>query len=251
MKVKRFCFFIAITFLLFILAYPVVGQDQQSGYITVVKLKDGSVIEGTLTEFRDGEFIKMRIGENEITLKYESIRNIKHKNRSFNRTYSFSENGLYHHSSLGLLPGFISAGNPVLGVQIDHSSGWLFHRLLGAGLNLGISNYDPQSREVFYTLAGEIRGYLLSQGLSPYYALRGGYGFTHRGSNFLEARGGYYLHPALGLRFSGWQTGNVTAELGMAFQKAHFKQQTEWWDRSIIEKDVRYQRITLKIGIQF
>lgn len=233
------------------MSVPVFGQNAGDEYVTEVKLKDGSVIEGRLTEYRDGEYIRLQIGEAEITIKFESIRQIKHKNRSVSRTYAFRETGWYHHTSAGVLPGFISAGNPVVGAEIDHSSGWLFNRNFGAGLHAGVSNYDPQSAAVFYSLAGELTGFLMKQNFSPYYAIRSGYGFTRKGNTFVEASGGYFLHPALGFRFTGMKTANITAELGLAFQKGYFKQQTDWWDRSIIEKNVRYQRISMKIGILF
>ena len=69
------------------------GFSQQDSYLTIVKLKDGSVLEGKLTEFKDGEFIKMNIGDNLITIKYESIKSIKHKNLDFARSYNFEEKG--------------------------------------------------------------------------------------------------------------------------------------------------------------
>ena len=244
--IKHISFFVLLFLLTSHLAF-----GQQDDYITIVKLKDGSVFEGQLKEYVDGEYIRMDVGENQITIKQSSIKYIKHKNLGAIKAYSFNERGLYHHSSIGFLPGFISAGNPVLGIGIDHSSGFMFSRLLGAGLNLGVHNYDPSSKEVFYTLSAEMRGYLMPKNFSPYYVLRAGYGFTHAGQTFLEANGGFEANPALGLRFTGNGGANLTAEIGMMFQNAYFKEQTEWWDRSILEKDVRYQRFNLKIGILF
>lgn len=224
---------------------------QQDEYITRVKLKDGSVLEGKLTEYVDGEYIKMNLGENQITINQSSIKSIKHTNLSAGRKYEFKEVGLYNHTSVGFLSGFISAGNPVLGIGIDHSTGYLFNKYAGAGLNFSVLNYDPGYREVFYTLSAEFRGYIFSQKLSPYYLVRSGYGFAHGGESFLEADGGFYMNPAIGFRFTGKKSANFTAEIGLNFQNAHFKQQTDWWDRSILEKDVRYQRFNIKIGILF
>lgn len=245
--IKQILLFLILTFLL--VNSSVFGQLDD--YITRVKLNDGSILEGRLTEYVDGEYIKMNIGESQITIKHSSIKSIKHKNLTSVKDYTFKEKGFYHHSSVGFLPGFISAGNPVLGLEIDHSSGYLFNRYAGAGLNLSVMNYDPLSKEVCYTLAAELRGYLLNKYISPYYLLRSGYGFTHAGESFLEANGGFFINPAIGLRLTGKKTANVTVEIGLAFQKAHYKQQTEWWDRSVIEKDVIYQRFNLKLGILF
>lgn len=237
--------------MLFLLVGSTVLVGQQDAYLTKVKLNDGSVLEGRLTEYVDGEYIKMNIGESEITIKHSSIKSIRHEKARSPRDYKFREEGWYHHSSAGFLPGFISAGSPVLGVEIDHSSGYQLNRFLGAGINLAATAYNPFHNESTYSIAGEVRGYLLENYLSPYYAIRGGYGFVMRGENFLEANGGYYINPAIGLRLTGKSRLNLTTEIGFNFQQAHFKYETEWWDRSIIEKDVLYRRLTLKLGILF
>ena len=154
---------------------------------------------------------------------------------------------------MGLLPGFISAGNPVVGMGVDHSVGYMFNKNVGAGLNLGIINYNaPLSKEVFYSLSAEFRGYVLNRYLSPYYLLRSGYGFTHAGETFDEANGGLFLNPAIGLRFTGKKYANFTAEIGLCFQNAYFKHRaSDWWGRSVVEKDIRYQRFNIKFGILF
>jgi hypothetical protein len=224
---------------------------QQDEYITQVRLKDGSVLEGKMTEYVDGEYIRMDIGGSEITIRQSSVKYIKHKNLSSIREYAFQESGYYHHSSLGLMPGFISPGNAVLGATLDHSSGYLFNRYAGAGLNLGMMNYSPFYGEVIYSLAAEFRGYLLGKYFSPYYLLRSGYGFNFKGERFLEADGGLFLNPAIGVRLTGKQSVNITAEIGLSFQHAHYRYETQWWDRSIIEKDVRYQRFIMKLGVLF
>lgn len=237
--------------ILFVLLGGSVLFGQHDNYLTRVKLKDGSVLEGRMTEFVEDEYIKMNIGESEITIKHSSIKSIKHQKARSLKEYKFREEGWYHHTSAGFLPGFISAGSPVLGVEIDHSSGFLFNRFLGAGINIAATAYNPFHNESTYSLAGELRGYLLENYLSPYYAIRGGYAFVFGGDNFLEANGGYFVNPAIGLRLTGKNGPNLTAEIGLNFQDAHYKYETQWWDRSIIEKDVLYRRLTLKLGLLF
>jgi hypothetical protein len=238
-------------FFILLLTAITASAQQNEGYITKVKLNDGSVLEGQMTEYVDGEYIKMNIGESQITIKQSSIRSITHKNLSNIRQYTFREIGYYHHSSIGLMPGFISSGNAVLGATLDHSSGYLFNRFAGAGLNLGIMNYDLVSGEAIYSLAAEFRGYLLNQYFSPYYLVRSGYGFNFKGERFLDAEGGLFLNPAIGMRLTGKQSVNVTVEIGISFQNAYYQYETQWWDQSIIEKDVRYQRFTMKLGVLF
>lgn len=240
-----------ILFLFLMLLTTGVISAQQDEYITKVKLKDGSELEGKLTEYVDGEYIKMNIGDNPITIKHSSIKSIKHKSLGKYREYAFRENGFYHHTSVGLLPGLISSGNPTIGLELDHSSGYLFNRYFGAGLNVGLMNYYPLHQEVIYTLSAEARGYLLDQYFSPYYRLHTGYGFNIKGEDFLEADGGFFINPAMGIRLTGKKSVNITAEIGVNFQKAYYRYQTDWWDRSIIDKNVRYQRFMIKIGVLF
>jgi len=230
-----------------------IGTLSAQDYITVVKLNDGSVFEGQLTEYVEGEYIKMDLGHSEITIKASSIKQIRHRNLKVPETsYDFEEKGLYHHTSVGLLPGYLSANNAVIGMEIDHTSGFLFNRYLGTGLNIGVHNYNPASREVIYSLAAEMRGYLLANNLSPYYLLRTGYGYAHKGEGFEEARGGFFFNPGIGFRFGGRKSFNFTAEFGLQFQDAFLKyENTSWWDRGVIEKEVRYQRFNLKIGLLF
>jgi len=236
-----------ILVLLFSLA--VNAQDESS--LVVVKLKDGSVLEGQLKEYKDGEYIKMSIGGSPITINFDSIKNIRHKNARYSKAYSFNEKGVYHHSSLAFLPGYQSPGESLLGMSLDHSSGYLFNRWIGAGLNFGVYNYNVGTREVIYALSAEARGYLLKRNLSPYYLFKAGYGYAHKGSSFLEADGGFFVNPSLGFRFNGNSGANLTAEIGLSFQKAYLKQQTDGWNRAILEKDLIYQRFNFKIGILF
>ena len=238
--------------LLLIISAISIAKAQEYEYLTVVKLKDGSVLEGQMTEYREGEFIKMNIGQNDITIKFESIKHIKHKSLSSGNPYSFKEDGFYHHSSVAFLPGYVSVDNEVMGVGIDHTSGYLFNRWFGAGLNLGINNYLPANRELFYTVAAEARGYLMKKNLSPYYVVRTGYGFAHKSARMIEAKGGYFLNPSIGLRFTAKRSFNLSTEIGVNFQNGYFKWQNDgWWDRSIFEKDVWYRRFNLKFGILF
>jgi len=227
------------------------GFSQNDTFQTIVKLKDGSVFEGKLIEYKDGEFIKIKSGNQLITINHESIKNIKHRNQNYKKVYSFKETGLYLHTSFGFLPGYASANNPVLGLNLDHSTGYQLARSMGVGLNLGIANYVPLSREVFYSLAAEIRGYFLQQNFSPYYLLKAGYGFTNKGNTFIEANGGLFLNPSIGFRLGGRKSANFTTEIGLSFQKGYFKQQSDWWDRSIIEKDILYKRFNIKFGMLF
>lgn len=237
--------------LLFVLGLPFYGLNAQMDSYTIVKLQDGSIFEGQLIEYHDGDHIVLDIGNNQISIKAENIRSIKHKYNSIQKPYGFKEKGHYHNSSLGFLPGYFSGEMSSLGVALDHSSGYLFNRWFGAGLNIGIYNYDAESMEVIYSLAAEIRGYLLEKNITPYYVLKSGYGFNFKGQRFLETNGGLFVNPGLGLRFGGNNGANFTTEIGLVFQDAYFKQQSGWWDRSVIEKDIRYQRFNLKFGILF
>ena len=59
------------------------GFSQNDAFRTIVKLKDGSVFEGQLIEYKDGEFIKIKSGDQLITINHDSVKNIKHRNKYF------------------------------------------------------------------------------------------------------------------------------------------------------------------------
>lgn len=245
MKVSKYIWILLLMF------FSITGINAQQDSYTIVKLKDGSIFEGQLLEYYDGDYIVLDIGNNQINIKSDNIRSIKHKYLAKDRPYLFKTTGLYHNSSLGFLPGYLSGRTNVFGIELDHTSGYMFNRWLGVGLNLGIYNYSTESREILYSFAAEIRGYLLEKNISPYYSFKSGYGFNFKGNQFLDTGGGLFMNPGIGMRFGGSNSANFTLELGLVFQDAYFKQQSDWWDRSILEKDVRYQRFNLKFGILF
>lgn len=234
------------------------SSAQQNDFISIVYLKDGSVLEGKMIEFRENQYIKMDLGGNEVTISYSSIQKIKHKSLAARSgpVYSFRNKGLYNQTSLGFLPGRISS-ETVMGIELDHSLGYLLDRRLGFGLNLGIANYDQGTNDIYYVLAGEVRGFLFEKNFSPYYAFKGGYGFIHMDETFIEANGGYYFNPSFGYRFSGSSNVSFALEGGLTFQKGYYKQDLSsfWWGvprgSDFVERDILYRRFTLKLGILF
>ncbi|HAQ37040.1 MAG TPA: hypothetical protein DCX89_04340 [Saprospirales bacterium] len=247
---------LAYLIMLFFLTSSV--RAQQNDFISIVYLKDGSVLEGKMTEFRENQFIKMDLGGNEVTISYASIQKIKHKNLAARSAsvYGFKEKGLYNQTSLGFLPGKVSTES-LVGLEFDHSIGYLLNRWLGLGLNLGLATYDQGSNDIYYSVSGECRGYLLAKNFSPYYTLKGGYGFINADESFLEANGGYFFNPSLGYRFSGRSNVSFILEGGLTFQKGYYKQDLNsfWWGGTrgsdFIEKDILYRRISIKMGVLF
>lgn len=241
-----------------IIFITVKGIAQNAEFISIVYLKDGSVLEGRMTEFRENQYIKMDLGGNEVTISYDSIQKIRHKSLSnkMNSIYKVREKGLYNQTSLGFLPGTISSVAS-LGLELDHSAGYLFNRWLGLGLNLGVANYDEESNDIYYSLAGECRGYFLGKNSSPYYAMRLGYGFINKNETFLESNGGYFVNPALGYRFFSGNKISFMLETGLAFQKGYYKQDLNFWwwggttGQNYVEKDILYRRFSLKLGVLF
>jgi len=98
----------------------------------------------------------------------------------------------------------------------------------------------------------ELRGYFTKRIKSPYYTVKGGYGFALKDEddNITEAKGGYMIHPAVGIRLSADEDLNVLLDIGYKFQKATFK--TEFpWGQDFFEKDITFKRLTLRLGLIF
>ncbi len=215
---------------------------------------DGSVLKGEITEW-NVEFISMRMLSGlEIKIDAELVRKVVSRNvpKSVNgrrggieRTYSFKEEGIYHVTTAAM-----SAG-PAAGVGITHAVGYRFSRLLGLGAGIGAEAYEVGSGNQIVPLFLEARGFFMKQKISPYYALRAGYGFslTNSETNITETKGGRMFGAELGYRFGGARFVNFFAGVGVHFQKATYKY--EWpWEEAFTDV-VDHRRTELKIGVIF
>jgi hypothetical protein len=257
-----------MSLLLFCAFFGVVALSQNESKsdapksITVVTLKNGSVLEGELLEYDAEGALKLRLANGVIvTFLHTQIDHLKHRYLGGRgaKPYAFRESGYYFHSSLSSSFERDVYDDLVPAVGLEQVAGYQFSRWIGAGLGAGLHTMNAFDGPVFIPVFAEARGYFLKKRVSPYYAMQLGYAFplTSSGQNLLKARGGMLLHPAAGFRFGGSEHLNFTLDFGIRFilnTKLTYEEELFWSssiEPSIVELDKSYIRSTLRFGLLF
>lgn len=225
----------------------------------VVYLRSGSIFRGQIEAYEHGKELKLRLDESRVVIfAAKDIRRIiqlanesEDEKNNFKSEYAFREKGLYFHSAIGYIGGNNLFGNYTDGFNVHAQGGYQFHRLIGAGLGIGVDYYNIGLGSIL-PIYGTARGYLKRTNVSPYYQLAAGYGFPIANANnrFAKTEGGYYFSPELGFRFGGSSEANFTMGLGLTWQKAAYT--TSFGDA--ISKNVdnyTFRRFNFKIGVLF
>lgn len=236
----------------------------------VVYLKDGSVLKGLIVNYEQGATLTFELQNGEKILvqdaeiakivqdvrepkanSYDELINGSKKAKPKEQVYEFKERGFYNAMMLGSL-NTRAASEFRMGLSFHNVSGFQFSRWLGIGLGLGVETYGTDDDEVIYPVFAEFRGYLSKKIKAPYYSFGAGYGFmtTNEKEFITEARGGWMLHPAIGIRFSAKKRTNLTADIGYKFQKAYFRRDFNFTG-DIEIRDVLYQRLVIRVGLLF
>ncbi len=242
----------------------------KGGLTDVVYLKDGSVLKGLIVNYQQGGALNFELENGEVIViqdaeiarivqdvmtpkakSYDELMNARSKAKPKEQVYAFRERGFYNAMALGSL-NTRAANEFRMGLSFHNISGFQFSRLFGAGLGVGIETYGTDDDEVIYPVFAEFRGYLTKKIKAPYYAFSGGYGFmaTNKKEFITEARGGWMLHPAIGMRFSSKKQTNLTADIGYKFQKAYFRRDFNF-NGDIEIRDILYQRLIIRVGLLF
>lgn len=227
-------------------ALHLAGGNKLIGQITAVKPGDTLVFQawsGTIFEIPRKEVIR-------IVQKCREKRGVARGPR----VYSFKENGWYHHTRGSVLVGQAYYGGNNIGVQVQHSSGWMFSRLLGAGLGTGIEQFDPGGSDAaVYPIFAELRGYLQPKPLTLFYNLGAGWGFAgqssgERGGYTDSWRGGWLAQGEIGYRIGN----HFTIHGGIRLQRKYRDwTSNNWWGPSDERGTDRilHQRFILGLGL--
>lgn len=238
------------------------AQDslKQEPIVDVVLLKDGSRLTGTIVrwdlargmEFKLATGAVINIPKEEITRVYQDTQFTPNVERDPGlymtrpRPYAFKEEGLYNTFSVFL--DFSTNG----GAGLHYSVGHKFNKLLGVGIGTGFESHDFNYTRNIVPLYAEARGYFLSQKITPYYAVKMGYGFALESpeNGTLDAKGGFRFSPEMGIRFGG-RSVNYYMGLEYILQNATFTN-TDWWGSQGEFTDViSYRRMELRMGLVF
>ena len=258
---KLFIFFLCI---LFNLQFAF-GQEVTLNTQDWVYTYTGNVYKGEIIEFVRGDYLVIKIKDGDITLLEKDIRKIVQKKSKYSpksvysnykfREYGFKEEGFYMSFDFATLSG------SEFGSGVSAGFGFMKNRLFGFGLGLGadVLKFDSfqfdqgfQDTELVYPVFGEVRGYFFENWASPYYNFRAGYAFAipNESRDLIKASGGLFVNPGIGIRTGGRKGINMIYEVGYRFQEASFK----WEDSNtsdIINRDVKYNRLVVKVGMVF
>ena len=229
----------------------VIAIGQEIAYYDVIKTHNGFTFQGQIVEW-DKEKKIVLLTDQGVRMQFAAgeIKKIKQKPRKpeagLAKPYNFQEEGFYHLFNLG-----ISSG-PDAGISVTHAIGLQLNRWLGIGVGAGYENYELDEGKRIIPVFAEARGYALKENISPYYAVRVGYGFalTNPEQFWTDADGGFLFNPEIGYRFGASSTMNFTIGLGAKLQNATFTREWEWSDE--INVDVlKYRRFEVKFGAIF
>lgn len=263
---KAFSFLLMklFTLLLFFVAglsIPVHGQSDAlpSNMVDIVWLKDGSKLTGTILRWDLSKNMELRLATGAlIVIPQTDIQKVMQDTPfSFDekdqyrvrgpRPYDFKEVGWYHNAS-----GFLNVSY-MGGAGFHYAMGYRFSRMLGIGFGAGIESNDFTSFRSIIPVYAEARGFFLPKKITPYYALKLGYGIALRDipNGTLEAKGGIHISPELGVRFG---SGAVSYYAGLEYkiQNATFVWDGwDWTGSTRITDKVSYRRLELRTGLLF
>ena len=252
-------------FLSFIMVQTVSGQNDVPQIVDVVWLKDGSRLRGVIIkwELERGMEFRLLTGAVVVIAKKDIDRVMQDvpidtgtepHNYSFvkeHRVYSFKEEGWYQNTS-----GFINFSFSG-GAGIHHAMGYRFSRMLGVGIGTGIETHDFTEVRNIMPVYAEARGFFAPKKVSPYWAVKLGYGFALKEVDQFEspgvqtkAVGGIHFSPELGVRFGG---GDVSYYAGIEYkiQDATYTYESFFQSGATFTDVISYRRVEFRTGILF
>lgn len=242
-----------LSFILFLACANVAdlqGQETLDNKV-VVHLKNGSQFEGKLLDWdQETDILVFEIFGKEIKFPNSDIKKIVQVGIDYKPVYNFKETGPYYHLRLNMItgnPGRRENFEPGIGLSV--SAGKRFNRLLSIGGGLGFDEYIVRTSENILSTFAEVSGYFFESNQSLSYNVGGGYGFAFKDEDrgITHAKGGWMIHPSLGLRL-GKKDLKWTFDVGYKFQKANWVYEN--WG-TISDQRILYRRLTLRTGIMF
>ncbi len=220
-------------------------------------LYDGSQFMGQLEDVRaNGDTVVFRLWTGPALLfPQNKVKRIVQRCRGekvARRAYDFKETGWYNHTRAGILVGQSFIGGNTIGLNLQHSSGWMFSRRLGAGLGLGIEFFDLKGYDAAtYPIFAEVRSYLLPRRVTPYLTLGAGWAFTGKASGerwgyIDDWKGGWMAQTELGYRIGN----HLSVHFGLRLQRKCREWTSVWGPESGIGTDrILHKRLVFGLGL--
>jgi hypothetical protein len=234
---------------IFFLSLSVHAQELQT--VDVIRTNGGSIWRGTITEITsDSFYVLQTLSGLTVRIPDAAIRKVRQQwvgSRKFEKPYSFKEEGFYQTIELSLLVNATKGG-----LSATYSAGHRFSRWIGVGGGVGITGFEIDQGRNVIPLFVEARGFATQKKVSPYYALRFGYGFALKNAakNISESKGGYLFNPQVGVRFGGGSAVSYYMGFGLHIQRASYTSSPAFSEMVIVDKYL-FKRLELKFGITF
>ncbi len=257
----KFVKFLLLIAVLFFSSQIFAQETEQFKRTDVVYLKNGSIFRGVIKSYEVAGQLRLELEKGQVIIfESKNIKKIVQEatadeqlivDSEPNKQYAFREQGVYYSTAIGYIGGNNLNANYTDAYNIHFLSGFQFNRWVGAGLGVGVDFYNVNLGSVLPVYA-EGRGYFKASNFSPFYQVAAGWGFPIVGEDsfYSEKKGGYYLAPALGLRFGGSQEANFFTTIGLQWQKATYTQ--DFGDGVSNNKDTyTFRRFNFKVGVVF
>jgi hypothetical protein len=215
---------------------------------------DGSVLKGEIVEWTNDSITFRLLNGVTVHLDQENVRKVVSRKMSRpdrkvrggdGGMYPLKEEGMYNVTTIGM------SGRRGAGIGLTHAVGHQFSRLFGVGGGIGIETFDIELGMEMVPVFVEVRGYLTERSVSPYYAVRTGYGFAIKPDDqwVQDADGGMLFQAELGYRFSASRAVNFFAGIGIHLQRAEYRYLFPWEFET--HDRLTFRRTELKIGVMF
>lgn len=243
--------------LLWLIAPNLTAQKLEKGMEHVVYLKNGSILRGTIIERNDAQLKVEILGGSIFAIERVEVIKIETEKKQYKyksrvkKDYIIKNKGIYHSIYGGLYSGTGEFGDYAGAFSFQWASGYQWNQWLGVGIGVENDSYIDNDTRNIVPIFAEVRGYFLNKPFSPYYALHIGYGIASKVVNIennLDADGGLFIHPQIGLRFPSRSNAAFTMALGYTYQRANYEfndWQGNYWDR------VTFQRVSFRLGVLF
>ena len=239
--------------LLLLLVFSILLYAQDGVFLSKIKLTDGSELNVVILENVPGKYVKIRLpGNSEATIDYSNIVSIKHQNYSYKPEFALSP-GWHFTGSFGVLFGRATTDGSVRsGTAISGTANYRLKPFLSVGIGIEPTILFVNDGYLLLPTFVRLGGSFSEKKVVPIYFIDAGWSFAKSNSGqgeFINAEGGYFVRPGIGLRFN-----KLLFTLGYQVQKVTTTSEfNSWWNGSNqLTTEVRTMKnMMLSIGYNF
>lgn len=215
---------------------------------TTVELHNGSILKGKLIH-QDATSVKIEIVGGSIFVfpakEVKEITTTGEKIYTQVKDYRYNREGDYIFMSAT-----VNATEFDGGFGLHAVYGRQFSNYLAVGVGGGFTQMSVNGGIRTIPIYAEVRGNVLENPVTPIYSCALGYGFglANTDADIINAKGGFYFYPALGLRFDKQNGTAITIDFGYQFHNMEITSQR--FNGTNID-DIQFRRFSIRGGLMF